>query len=316
MQTILGSGGVVGIELAKALKEFTSEIRLVSRNPKKVSTTDELMPADLLNAANVLKAVQGSSVVYVTVGFPYSIKVMKESWPKLITNVIKACEEHNCKLVFFDNIYMYDSNHLNGMTEETPINPPSKKGEIRAEIAKMIMDEVREGKLTALIARSADFYGPTIQNTSMLTETVFKPLSNGKKANWMSSVNFKHSFTYTPDAGKATALLGNTKDAYNQVWHLPTAANPFTGKEWIEAIAREIKVKPKFQAAPKFLVRTIGLFVPIMREMVEMMYQYDRDYVFDSSKFEKRFDFKPTPYIDGIREIVKVDYKTTTTNKK
>ncbi len=316
MQTILGSGGAIGIELAKALKEFTSEIRLVSRNPKKVNTTDELRSADLLNVADVRKAVQGSSVVYVTVGFHYSIKVWKESWPKLITNVITACKEHNCKLVFFDNIYMYDSNNLNGMTEETPIKPPSKKGKIRAEIAKMIMDDVREGKLTALIARSADFYGPEILNTSMLTETVFKPLSNGKKANWMSSVNFKHSFTYTPDAGKATALLGNTEDAYNQVWHLPTAANPFTGKEWIEAIAKEIGVKPKYQAAPKFLVRIIGLFVPIMREMVEMMYQFDRDYVFDSGKFEKRFDFKPTPYIDGIREIVKVDYKTTTTNTK
>lgn len=316
MQSILGSGGAIGIELAKALKEFTSEIRLVSRNPKKVNTTDELRSADLLNVADVRKAVQGSSVVYVTVGFHYSIKVWKESWPKLITNVITACKEHNCKLVFFDNIYMYDSNNLNGMTEETPIKPPSKKGKIRAEIAKMIMDDVREGKLTALIARSADFYGPEILNTSMLTETVFKPLSNGKKANWMSSVNFKHSFTYTPDAGKATALLGNTEDAYNQVWHLPTAANPFTGKEWIEAIAKEIGVKPKFQAAPKFLVRIIGLFVPIMREMVEMMYQYDRDYVFDSGKFEKRFDFKPTPYIDGIREIVKVDYKTTTANTK
>jgi nucleoside-diphosphate-sugar epimerase len=303
MQTILGSGGSIGIELAKALKEFTSEIRLVSRNPEKVNTTDELMSADLLNLEDVQKSVQGSSVVYVTVGFPYSVKVWKESWPKLITNVIKACKEHNCKLVFFDNIYMYDSNDLNGMTEENPINPPSKKGEIRAEIAKMIMDNVREGKLTALIARSADFYGPTIQNTSMLTETVFKPLSNRKKANWMSSVNFKHSFTYTPDAGKATALLGNTEDAYNKVWHLPTAANPFTGKEWIEA-------------APKFLVRIIGLFVPIMREMVEMMYQYDRDYVFDSSKFEKRFDFNPTLYKDGISEIVLNDYKKTASIKK
>jgi len=127
----------------------------------------------------------------------------------------------------------------------------------------------------------------------------------------MSSVNFKHSFTYTPDAGKATALLGNTEDAYNKVWHLPTAANPFTGKEWIEAIAKEMGVKPKYQAAPKFLVRIIGLFVPIMREMVEMMYQYDRDYVFDSSKFEKRFDFIPTPYKDGISEIVLNDYKKT-----
>jgi nucleoside-diphosphate-sugar epimerase len=144
---------------------------------------------------------------------------------------------------------------------------------------------------------------------------VFKPLSNGKKANWMSSANYKHSFTYTPDAGKATALLGNTEDAYNQIWHLPTAANPFTGKEWIEAIAREIGVKPEYQAVPKFLVKIIGLFVSIMRETVEMMYQYDRDYVFDSSKFENRFDFKPTPYEDGISQIVQNDYNKTTAKK-
>jgi nucleoside-diphosphate-sugar epimerase len=309
MQTILGSGGAIGIELAKALTEFTNEIRLVSRNPKKVNPTDELMSANLLNADEVRKVVQGSSIVYVTVGFPYSVKVWKESWPKLVDNVIMACIEQNCKMVFFDNIYMYDSGKLNGMTEETPINPSSKKGKIRNDIAKMIMDAVSEGKLTALIARSADFYGPHIQNTSMLTETVFKPLSNSKKANWMGSVDFKHSFTYTPDAGKATALLGNTEDAYKQIWHLPTAANPFTGKEWIETIAGEMGAKPKFQVAPKFLVRILGLFVPIMSEMVEMMYQYDRDYVFDSNKFESKFDFKPTPYEDGIKEIIKSDYQ-------
>jgi len=149
----------------------------------------------------------------------------------------------------------------------------------------------------------------------MLTETVFTPLSKGKKANWLGSVDFKHSFTYTPDAGKATALLGNTDDAYNQIWHVPTAPNPLTGKEWIEAIAGALKVEPKYQAAPKFLVRILGLFVPIMREMVEMMYQYDRDYVFNSDKFEKRFDFKPTPYKKGIEEIVQKDYRKTATDK-
>ncbi len=309
MQTILGAGGPLGIELAKALKEFTSEIRLVSRNPKKVNDTDELMSADLLKADDVNKAVEGSSIAYVAVGFPYNLKVWAESWPKFMTYVIKACKEHNCKLVFFDNIYMYDKNYLNGMDENTPINPPSKKGKIRTEIVKMLMDEINNGTLTALIARSADFYGPSIPSTSVLTETVFKPFNEGKKANWMSSVNFKHSYTYTPDAGKATALLGNTEDAYNQVWHLPTTAYPFTGKEWIEAIAREMGKVPKFQVAPKFLVSIMGIFSPIMKELAEMMYQYDRDYVFDSSKFEKRFDFKPTPYLEGIKEIVQTDYK-------
>ena len=309
MQTILGSGGAIGIELAKALIKYTNEIRLVSRNPEKINHTDELVSADLLNPNEVKNAVKGSSIVYVTVGFPYSYKVWKESWPVFTENVIDACIEHDCKLVFFDNIYMYDSNHLNGMTEDTPINPPSKKGQIRAEIVDLIMNKVKEGALTALVARSADFYGPNIKNTSILTETVFNPLSNGKKANWMSSLKFKHSFTYTPDAAEATALLGNSEKAYNQVWHLPTAENPPTGKEWIEAISKEMGVKPRYQVATKFIVKLLGLFNPIMKEMPEMMYQYDRDYVFNSEKFEKEFNYKPTPYLDGIKEIIKADYK-------
>ncbi|MEP0133774.1 MAG: NAD-dependent epimerase/dehydratase family protein [Eudoraea sp.] len=312
MQTILGSGGAIGVELAKALKEYTSQIRLVSRNPKKVNKTDEIFSADLLNASEVNEAVKGSTTVYVAVGFPYNLKIWKENWPQFTSSVIDACIMHNCKLVFFDNIYMYDSNYLNGMDEQTPINPPSKKGKIRAEIANMILSKIKEGKLTALIARSADFYGPGIKNTSMLTETVFKPLSIGKKANWMASLNYKHSFTYTPDAGKATALLGNNEKAYNQVWHLPTAENPFTGKEWINAIAKEMDVKPKTQTATKFIVKILGLFIPLMREMPEMMYQYDRDYVFNSDKFTDNFDFKVTPYLTGIREIIASDYS----NKK
>ena len=309
MQTILGSGGAIGIELAKALQAFTTETRLVSRHPEKVNPTDELMSADLLDADEMHKAVEGADVAYVTVGFPYSTKVWQNNWPKLISNAIAACKAHHCKLVFFDNIYMYSANQLDGMTEETAIDPPSKKGKVRAAISQIIMDEVTKGELTALIARSADFYGPAIQNTSMLTETVFKNLSAGKKANWLGSDQYKHSFTFTPDAGKATALLGNTADAFNQVWHLPTATNPPTGKEWITTIAKEMGVASNYQVAPKFLVRLIGLFVPIMREMVEMVYQYDRAYEFDSSKFEKHFNFQPTSYMDGIKEIINTDYK-------
>ncbi len=308
MQTILGSGGAIGIELAKALPEYTSGIRLVSRHPVKVNPDDQLVTADLLQPEETLQAVAGSSVVYLTAGLPYNLKTWQQSWPRLMANVIDACIAHGAKLVFFDNIYMYDARYLSGMTEETPINPPSKKGKVRATIANMVLDSVAEGKLTALIARSADFYGPGIKNTSMLTETVFKPLSKGKKANWMGSVDHPHAFTYTPDAGRATALLGNTPDAYNQVWHLPTSAKPPTGREWIEAIAREMGVAPNYQVAPKLMVRLIGLFVPIMREMVEMIYQYDRDYNFDSRKFEQHFSFAPTPYLAGIKEIVRSDY--------
>lgn len=306
MQTILGAGGIIGTELAIVLKKnYTDQIRLVSQKPEKVNETDQLFTANLLKKEEMRSAVKGSKVVYITVGFSYSYKVWKESWPILIKNAIEVCGEVGCKLVFFDNVYMYSKDALDGMTEETPIDPPSKKGKVRAEIAKMITDAIDEGKITALIARCADFYGPNIERNGILNEMVIIPLNNGKKANWLGAPDCKHSFTYTLDAAAGTALLGNTNEAYGEVWHLPTASNPPTGREWVEKIAAELKVKPEFRVASKFTVRMLGLLVPIMREMVEMVYEYDRDYVFDSSKFENRFGFEPTSYETGIKETIK-----------
>ena len=267
------------------------------------------MKADLTQLAAIKRAIKGSEVVYIKIGFSYKTKVLEHEWPTFIKYAIEACSEEKAKMVFYDNSYMYDPNQLDGMTEETPINPPSRKGKVLTEVAQLIMNAIGTGKIEALIARSADFYGPSIQNTSMLTEMVFKPLSQGKKANWLASADFKHSFTYTPDAGRATALLGNTSDAYNQVWHLPTAKNPLTGKEWIEAIGNEMGKPAKIQLATPFIVKAMGLFVPVMREMPEMMYQYDRNYDFNSDKFMKRFDFEVTPYNKGIREVIATDYQ-------
>jgi nucleoside-diphosphate-sugar epimerase len=303
MQTILGAGGIIGQELAKALTAYTSEIRLVSRNPQKVNETDTIFKADLLNPSEVNEAVKGSEIVYLTAGLTYSVKVWQKSWPVIMKNVIDACVEHHAKLVFFDNIYLYDGSHFNPITEDLPVNPPSKKGKVRAEIAAMVWEAVKNRGLEALIARAADFYGPSNKKTSVLIETVFNPLSKGQTATLMGSDKFKHSYTHARDAGRATALLGNTPEAYDQAWHLPTAPDPFTGKEWVEIIAKEFGVKPRYRVIGKGMLSILGLFVPIMGEMVEMLYQYDRDYVFNSDKFEKHFDMRPTSYLEGVKEI-------------
>lgn len=304
-QTILGAGGVIGMELAKSLKDYTPDIRLVSRNPKKVNESDELFKADLLNPEDVMKAVESSDIVYLTAGLKYNKKTWAEQWPVIMRNVIDACKKHNAKLVFFDNVYLYDKNHLSPMTEDTPINPPSKKGAVRTQIFKMFMDEINAGNIKALIARSADFYGPNTDNTSILTITVIKNFENKKKAMWIGNPDCLHSFTFTPDAGKATALLGNTEDAYGQVWHLPTAKNPLTGRKIIESIAKEMGVEPKISVISGFALKLFGIFSSNLRELGEMYYQNDRDYVFDSSKFEKKFNFNPTGYEDGIKFILK-----------
>lgn len=303
MQTILGANGTIGSVLAKELTAYTSKIRLVSRNPKKVNDSDELFPADLSDPSQVDKAVAGSKVVYLLVGFEYKLSVWQDKWPKLMRATIDACIKHNAKLVFFDNVYLYDVSEIGHMTETSRINPPSKKGAVRQHNAEMLMQEVKAGKLTALIARSADFYGPKNEK-SFLLELVYNNLKKNKKPQWIMDASKKHSFTFTPDAAKATALLANTADAYNQVWHLPTDKNTLTGSEIIALFNREMNTSKKEMLLPMWMIKLIGLFIPIMREMPEMMYQYDRDYVFDSSKFDSRFKFKTTTYQEGIKLTV------------
>ena len=301
MQTILGAGGAIGKDLAKELAAYTNQIRLVSRKPEKVNLTDQLHASDLTNESAVNEAVKGSEITYVTVGFEYNKKVWEKTWPPFMRHVIKACKEHNSKLVFFDNVYMYDPDYIHHMTEETPVRPVSRKGKVRGEIAKMIMEEVEKGNLNALIARSADFYG--LKN-SLLTEMVIKNLKKGKKAQWLADAGKVHNFTFVPDAAKGTAMLGNTEDAYDQVWHLPTDYTQLTMRDWVEMIASELGTKARLSVLPKSMMGLVGIFIPILKEVKEMAYQYDRDYFFDSSKFEKKFSYKPIAPKDGIRMII------------
>lgn len=301
MQTILGSGGSVGTELAKALKTYTSDIRLVARNPKQVNGTDELVKADLTKSNDVDRAIEGSKIVYLTIGFAYDRKLWKQVWIPLIKAVIERCKKHKAKLVFFDNVYMYDRDYMYNMTEETPIRPTSVKGDIRAEVAQLIMKEVENKTLTAMIARAADFLGT---KNSVAVETIYKNFKKGKAADLIASADKIHNFTWVPDAGKATAILGNTLDAYNQVWHLPSIKEKLTSKQWVELFANEMGVKPKFRVLPIWMMGVLGIFIPIMKELKEMAYQNDRDYYFNSSKFEKRFGYAPISAKEAVKELV------------
>ncbi|MBX7125607.1 MAG: NAD-dependent epimerase/dehydratase family protein [Cyclobacteriaceae bacterium] len=303
LHTILGANGTIAVPLSKELLPYTNRIRQVSRNPRKVNEQDELVAANLLNAAETDKAVAGSDVVYLLAGLTYKTSVWQEQWPVLMRNVLDACMRHRSRLVFFDNVYAYGK--VDGiMTESTPFNPSSKKGEVRAKIAAMLLEETKKGNLDALIVRAADFYGPGAV-LSMTYATVTERIKAGKTCQWMGDPGKVHTFTYTPDAARSVALLGNTDAAYNQTWHALTTKQLYSGNDYIR-IACELAGRPfKVQALPTFGVRALGLFVPILREMVEMMYQYTSDYQFDSSKFEKQFQLTATSYEEGIAATLK-----------
>lgn len=304
MQTILGANGVIGNELSKLLPKHTDKVRQVSRHPKKVNTTDETFSADLLDPKAVSDAVAGSEVAYLVAGLKYDAKVWADQWPKVMRNAIDACKRHNSRLVFFDNVYAYGK--VDGvMTEDAPFNPCSKKGEVRARIATMLLDEMKRGELQGMIVRSADFYGPAA-TLSLTHSTVTERLKAGRTAQWIGDAKATHTFTYTPDAARSLALLGNMPSAYGQTWHALTSKEAMSGERYVR-IAGELAGEPfKIQVAPRWMLGLMGLFVPVLRENMEMMYQFEHHYRFDSSKAEKALGATATGYREGIAATLKV----------
>ena len=297
MTTILGAGGPIGNELAKILSARKTPFRLVSRNPKPAAG-GALFPADLADREQTVRAVAGSSVVHLLSGLKYNLGVWQELWPRIMANTIEACKRAEAKLIFFDNVYMYGL--VDGpMTEDTPYNPCSAKGEVRAGIATKLMDEAKAGNIKASIARAADFYGTENKN-SFFDMMVLDNYAKKARAQWLGNPSKLHNFSYIPDMGKGMYLLGQNSTSDNQVWHMPTQ-QALLGKQFIEIAAGIYKVEPKYFAINKFLLWSYGLFNKQVMGTVEMYYQYNHDYIFDSSKFEKAFNFKPATYEDGIK---------------
>lgn len=299
LTTILGAGGPISNELAKILTANGMRLRLVSRNPKPISG-DEIVAADISDPEQAIRAVAGSTVVYLLIGLKYDAKVWGELWPRIMANAIEACKQACARLLFFDNVYMY-GNVDGAMTEQTPNAPVSNKGEIRARIATTLMDEVRAGRLTAMIARSADFYGPADAPHGLANVLVFDPLVKRSTPSWLINDSVPHSLTFTPDAARGVALLAERDSAWNQVWHLPTAVPAPTGKEFIAMAAQAFGVPAKHRILNRPMLKVVGLFNSQVRELSEMLYQNDSPYVFDSSKFAREFGFAGTPYAEGIR---------------
>ena len=299
MITILGAGGAIANELVKLLAARNQPYRLVGRNPRPTPGASETVSADLTDRNQAIKAVAGSDVVHLLVGLKYDHKLWQEQWPRIMSNTIEACKRASAKLLFFDNVYMYGK--VKGlMTEETPFNPCSKKGEVRAQIATTLMNEWRSGALTGMIARAADFYGPDTEN-SVPNVLVFKPLSEGQKASWLVDEVVPHSYTYIPDAAQSLLQLTERPSAWNQTWHVPTAPHPPIGREFVTLAAKEFHVAPKMRVLSRPMIKVVGWFKPMIGELHEMLYQNDSPYLFDSGKYEKEFGFAGTPYSDGIR---------------
>lgn len=303
MQTILGAGGPIADELARELhRNFTTDIRLVSRRPKQVNGTDELVAADLMDPTSTERAVAGSSIAYLTVGLPMDSALWEERFPVMMRNVIDACKAQGTKLVFFDNTYMYPGTPA-PQTESTRFAPGGRKGWVRAEIVTMLLEEMAAGTIEALIGRAPEFYGPG-KTKSWSNMLVFDRIRAGKRPLVPVSATTKRSLIWTPDASRALALLGNTPDAYGQTWHLPIDENRQTYRQLIGIASAITGRRIGYTVLPLWVFRLGARFNPMLAEAAELLPRYRGDNVFDTSKFAARFpDFAVTTYREGEKAI-------------
>lgn len=303
MQTILGANGQIGHELAKELKRnFTSGIRLVSRRPQKIHESDELFGADLLDPTQAKRAVEGSQIVYLTVGLPLDTEMWVSQWPILMRNTIDACAAHGAKLVYFDNTYMYPQTDQ-PQTEETPFQPNGPKGKVRGAIAQELLEAMKQDRVQAMICRAPEFYGPG-KTQSFTNSMVIEKLRSGNAAKVFLSADKRRTLVYTPDASRAMALLGNTPDAYGQTWHLPCVDDRLTYRQFIELAANIWGVPNRFQVLKLWQLHLAGWFSGKAREVAELLPRYAADNLFVSDKFKNRFpEFGVTPFEQGLKTI-------------
>lgn len=300
MQTILGANGQIAVELARELRRaHTGDLRLVSRNPRKVNDTDSLMAANLLDAQQTAEAVKGSRVVYFTAGLPPDTQLWETQFPVMLKNALDACRSQRASFAYFDNTYMYpQDNRL--QTEETPFAPVGRKGKVRAAMASMVLEEMARRDFPVLIGRAPEFYGPG-KTQSFTNALVIDRLKIGKNPFVPVRDDTRRTLIWTPDASRALAALGNAANTFGQTWHLPCGDDRPTYKEFVTMASAAFGRAASYRVFPKWALYAAGLFLSEVREIRELLPRYEQDNLFDSTKFKRRFpDFEVTTYRRGV----------------
>ncbi|HHF7372735.1 NAD-dependent epimerase/dehydratase family protein [Legionella bozemanae] len=248
------------------------------------------------------KAVAGSEIAYLTVGLPMNSQVWEEQFPTIMKNILKACTKHNCKLVFFDNTYMY-AKTSEPQTEESPFVPAGRKSIVRAQIVEMLLKEIDNKNIDAVICRAPEFYGPG-KKQSLTNTLIFDKIKQHKKLKVPLRDNTLRTLIWTPDASRAMALIGNTPDTYNQTWHLPCDDSRLTYKELINIASEIYGQKFDYTVLKMWMFRLGSFFNKQLKELQEILPRYKCDNIFISNKFKKRFpEFDITTYQEGITMI-------------
>jgi nucleoside-diphosphate-sugar epimerase len=261
----------------------------------------EVLGGDATDEAFAREASEGASVVYNALNPPYN--KWPELFPRLQAGVLEGAASAGAKLVAMENLYMYGPTDGRPITEDLPHAPNTRKGTVRSRMSQELMEAHTSGRVRVAIGRASDFFGPRVI-ASAAGEQVFGRAVEGKSAQVAGDPDQPHTYTYAPDIGKGLVILGEREEALGQAWHLPSPET-VTTRQFVEMIFEEVGKPARVQAAPKIVLRALGLFNPAIRETIEMLYEFEEPFVVDDSRFERAFGEHATPLREAIKRTVR-----------
>jgi nucleoside-diphosphate-sugar epimerase len=302
LHVIFGSGPL-GRSVMQAVLEKGYRVRVINRSGemKEAPQGIELVAGNCLDVDVVRRLTQGAAVAYQCAQPEYH--AWPEKFPPLQAAILEGVAASGAKLVIGENLYMYGDTGGKPLTEDLPYAADTRKGKTRAEMSQAALAAHRSGKLRVAIGRASDFFGPHVLD-SALGERAIYPALAGKSASLGGKLDLPHTYTFIEDFGRALVILGERDEALGQAWHVPNDQPTITQRQLMNLFFEEIGQSPKVSAVSKNMMRLAGLFVLGAREMVEMMYEFEKPFIVDHSKFTRAFGNHATPHIDAVQETI------------
>jgi nucleoside-diphosphate-sugar epimerase len=300
LHVVVGAGQV-GTALARQLLATGARVRVVSRSGRAVAGA-EATAADATDARACAAAVDGAAVVYHCAHPAYSVAAWRDTLPRLLETLMSAAGGAGARLVVLDNLYML-GRPAGPMSETTPMRPCTPKGEIRRALAERLADAVARGQVRAVTGRASDFYGPDGVGTHF-GEQFWRPALRGGTVRALADPDAVHSYHYIPDVARGLLTLGAAPDdAFGRTWMLPCQPAG-TMRDLVAGFAAALGRPIRVARTPRLVRRAIGLVVPVVREIEEVLYQWEAPFVVDDAAFRARFGAALTPPDEAARATV------------
>ncbi len=300
---IVFGAGQVGSHLAESLLRSGAKVRVAKRSPSGIPDGAERALGDATDLAFCRGAVAGAQVVYHCMNPVYSTPVWEEVLPKYLANLVAAAGSAGARLVVLDNLYMMGSGDGGPINEDTPINPRSRKGEIRARLAEDLFAAHQRGDVRAVAGRASDFYGPRGVGTHF-ADRFWRPALAGRRAEFLPNPDNLHTYHFIPDVAEGLKLLGSGPDRIlGRPWMLPCAPAE-TSRALVDRFAGVLGKDIVLRGMPRIALKAIGLVVPILREVGEMLHQWESSFVVDDAQFRAEFDASATDPDEGAARTV------------